>query len=506
VVIAIIPAPAGLSPHAWRYFAVFAAVISALVVEPLPSAAIGLLGVTLVTTLSRWVLFSPAELARPGFSPGAEALQCALSGFSNGTVWLVFGAFMFALGYEKTGLGRRVALVLVRAMGESTLALGYATALADAVLAPFTPSNTRGDDRGRMAPPGSYGSSGVHSGGRTVRDLEAGGTMRLRWTHLLFATVGLTVSGHAQYVEVLPPYKPGPSISGKIVAWGNPEQQKVWEGWAEGFRKFQPRVTMEGNLKSSAHIAGALYTGVANVGIAGRDIMPLEVLAYKTMFNRDVFQLVHGSGSFDVPKQTSAVGIFVHKDNPLTRLTLTQVDAIFSRERRRGAPESIRRWGQLGLTGEWADKPIHLYAPTISFPATAVFFEHVVFNGGTRWNCDITEFDSSDKLVEALANDRHGIAIVSFSNRTPMVKALALAATDGGPYIEGSKETVWKRTYPLTRNIYLWVNRDPQKGFDPVVREFLRYVLSREGQTAVLSGQYVPLNPEKLQEELRKVD
>jgi L-tartrate/succinate antiporter len=142
VVIALIPAPAGLEPAAWYYFAIFAAVIAALVVEPLPAPAVGLVGVTLVAALSKWVLFTPADLARPGFKLPEESVKWALAGFSNGTVWLVFGAFMFALGYEKTGLGRRIALALVKALGKNTLSLGYATTLADALLAPFTPSNT----------------------------------------------------------------------------------------------------------------------------------------------------------------------------------------------------------------------------------------------------------------------------------------------------------------------------------------------------------------------------
>lgn len=142
LVIASLAPPAGLEPVAWYYFAIFAGVITALVVEPLPAPAIGVVGVTLVAALSKWVLFGPADLSRPGFKLPQQSLQWALSGFSNGTVWLVFGAFMFALGYEKTGLGRRLALNLVRMLGRNTLSLGYATTLADATLAPFTPSNT----------------------------------------------------------------------------------------------------------------------------------------------------------------------------------------------------------------------------------------------------------------------------------------------------------------------------------------------------------------------------
>jgi L-tartrate/succinate antiporter len=140
--LALIPPPPGLAPHAWNFFAIFAGVIVALMLEPLPGAAIGLIGVVLVTVLAPWVLFAPAELAKAGFKPANASLAWALSGFANTTVWLIFAAFMFALGYEKTGLGKRIALWLVRAMGRSTLMLGYAVTIADTLLAPFTPSNT----------------------------------------------------------------------------------------------------------------------------------------------------------------------------------------------------------------------------------------------------------------------------------------------------------------------------------------------------------------------------
>jgi L-tartrate/succinate antiporter len=142
LVIALIPAPAGLPQYAWYYLAIFVGVIVGLMFEPLPGGAIGLIGVTLVTVLSGYVFFSPEQLAKPGFNPARASLSWALSGFSNSTVWLIFGAFMFALGYEKTGLGRRIALLLVKAMGRKTLTLGYAVTIADTLLAPFTPSNT----------------------------------------------------------------------------------------------------------------------------------------------------------------------------------------------------------------------------------------------------------------------------------------------------------------------------------------------------------------------------
>ena len=124
--LALLPAPDGLAQHAWFYFAIFAGVIAGLMLEPVPGSVTGLIGLTLVTVLHPFVLYSPEELARPGFNPADAALAFALSGFSNATVWLIFAAFMFALGYEKSGLGKRIALTLVKSMGRNTLTLGYA--------------------------------------------------------------------------------------------------------------------------------------------------------------------------------------------------------------------------------------------------------------------------------------------------------------------------------------------------------------------------------------------
>jgi L-tartrate/succinate antiporter len=142
IAIALTPAPEGLPQHAWYFFAIFAGVIAGLMLEPLPGAAIGIIGVTSAALLAPWVLYSAEELAKPGFNVGNSALSWALSGFSNSTVWLIFAAFMFALGYDKSGLGRRISLSLVRRMGRRTLTLGYAITLADVILSPFTPSNT----------------------------------------------------------------------------------------------------------------------------------------------------------------------------------------------------------------------------------------------------------------------------------------------------------------------------------------------------------------------------
>jgi L-tartrate/succinate antiporter len=194
VVIALIPPPAGLPVYAWRYFALFAAVIVGLILEPVPAAAVGLIGVTVAAVLG--LVFSPEQLADPEFKRSSEAAKWALGGFSNTTVWLIFGAFMFALGYEKTGLGRRIALLLVKLLGRRTLGLGYAITIADLILAPFTPSNTARSG-GTVFPvvrniPGLYGS-------------EPGETSRKIGSYLMWTALAATCVTSSMFLTALAP-------------------------------------------------------------------------------------------------------------------------------------------------------------------------------------------------------------------------------------------------------------------------------------------------------------
>ncbi|WP_192458560.1 anion permease [Musicola keenii] len=142
VILLLIPTPEGLAPHAWRFFAIFVGAIVGLILEPLPGAVIGIASVVIISLFSPWVLFSPEQVASPKFQMASQSFKWAVAGFSNSTVWLIFGAFMFAAGYEKTQFGRRLALILVKYLGRRTLTLGYAITFADLLLAPFTPSNT----------------------------------------------------------------------------------------------------------------------------------------------------------------------------------------------------------------------------------------------------------------------------------------------------------------------------------------------------------------------------
>lgn len=217
--LALGPVPDGLAPHAWHYFALFAAVILALVTEPIPAAAVGLIGVTLAAAFG--LIFTPAQLADPAFMSPAESMKWALGGFANGTVWLIFAAFVFAMGYEKTGLGRRIALVLVKRLGGRTLGLGYAIALSDLILAPFTPSNTA-RSAGAIFPvivsiPPLYGSGP----GESARKIGA---------YLMWVAFAATCVTSSMFLTALAPNLLAVELVSSVTG-----AEITWTGWFMGF-------------------------------------------------------------------------------------------------------------------------------------------------------------------------------------------------------------------------------------------------------------------------------
>jgi phosphate transport system substrate-binding protein len=291
---------------------------------------------------------------------------------------------------------------------------------------------------------------------------------------------------------------------------------KLVRSWEEGFRKFHPGVQFENRMYGTASAMGALYAGVGDLAIMGREIWPYEVTTFEKFFHYPPLGVDITTGSLDIRNMDFALNVFVHKDNPLARLTMTQVDGVFGSEHRRG-PRNIRTWGELGLSGEWKDKRIHVYG----FPVNrgfAVFFQDAALGGSHKWNCDLKEFfdlrqpdgsllDGGQQVLDALAQDRYGIAYSNLRYRNAQVKALALATTDDGPSYEATKDNLIRRNYPLTRFITTFVNRAPDRPLDPKVKEFLRYILSREGQQAIVrDGNYLPLSEDGIRAQLRKLD
>ena len=340
-----------------------------------------------------------------------------------------------------------------------------------------------------------------------------------------FALTLAAVSARAQTIDSLlrslPAYQPEQDVAGLIRTWGHGSWDRDFMGelvksWEEGFRKYHPRVRFDTNLRGTASAIGGLYTGAADIALMGREIWPVEIDAYQQVFPYKPFEVSVITGSLDVRNHDFALVIFVHKDNPLSKLTLAQVDAIFGADHRRG-PRNIRTWGELGLTGEWADQPISVYGFGIS-RGFSQFFEDAVMGGSRKWNCAVREFsdlrrsdgslvDAGQQIVDALVKDRYGMALSSLLYKNPLAKPVALAPQDGGPYYEATQETVIQRKYPLTRTISIFIPRAPGQPIDPTVKEYLRYLLSREGQEAVVrDGGYLPLNPDVVRQERSKIE
>jgi phosphate transport system substrate-binding protein len=252
------------------------------------------------------------------------------------------------------------------------------------------------------------------------------------------------------------------------------------------------------------------------------EILPYERHVMYRQKNEFPLEITVATGSYDLPDKTSALAVFVNRDNPISSLTLKQLDRIFGEQRTgawddrftwhpeaaRGPEENIRTWGQLGLRGEWRTKPIQVYAHPITIyspaPGAMFFFRMKVLANGDKWNPDLLEFVNGDQMIEALGKDRYGIAYTGLCYTSRLVKALALVSADGAGDVAPTRENVASRRYPLTRSIYIYVT--PEKPIEAKIREFLRYVVSRQGQQDVAEdGAYIPLTAQLAGEQLKKL-
>lgn len=296
--------------------------------------------------------------------------------------------------------------------------------------------------------------------------------------------------------------------------------------WEAGFRKYQPQVYFEDTLKGTATAQFGLQVNIADLAVSARQIFPYEYYGIYRRSQLRPVEIAVATGSYDVPGKSTALGIFVNRNNPLSRLTLEQLDGIYGDQRTggwqglewvtqvaRSAKENIRTWGQLGLTGAWADRPIHVYGPPGLYPGGVSYFQSRVMGGADTWNGKLQEFADRKLMMAALGKDPYGIAYAPMAYETAQVKSLALAETPGGPYVALTKANVGNRTYPLARLAYIYFAPDRPNGdpadpkVDPKVKEFLRYILSRQGQRDVRrEGDFLPLTKELARGQLEKLD
>ena len=322
-----------------------------------------------------------------------------------------------------------------------------------------------------------------------------------RWLGTAGLACVLTATGsaplRAQALEVdrkIPAYHAGQSVAGSLNSVGSDTMNNLMTLWAEGFRRVHPSVKVQVEGKGSSTAPPALIAGTAQLGPMSRRMKAAEL---------DAFEKKYGYKPLEIRAAVDALAVYVNKDNPLERMTIEQVDAVFSRTRKCGALSSISRWGQLGLTGVWADKPISLYGRNSASGTYGYFKKHALCRGDFRDT--VKEQPGSASVVQGVTEDLYGIGYSGVGYRTSGVKAIALSR-DGEHFYGVDPESVYSGKYPLARFLYIYVNRPPHRPLDPLTKEFLRFVLSREGQQVVIKDGYLPLHAGLVARELAKLD
>lgn len=296
--------------------------------------------------------------------------------------------------------------------------------------------------------------------------------------------------------EALPDYVPVQGVSGNIKSVGSDTMNNLMTLWAEGFARVygadKVRVQVEG--KGSSTAPPALSEGTAQFGPMSRDMKSEEI---------DAFEKKHGYKPTRLRTSLDALAVFVHRDNPVQALSLAQIDAVFSSTRKRGAP-AVTTWGQLGLTGDWADKPINLYGRNSASGTYGYFKEHALKKGDFKNT--VKEQPGSAAVVQGVAEDLYAIGYSGIGYTTSGVRAVPLSEKDGGQAYAADHENVREERYPLGRYLNLYVNKVPGQPLPPLVREFCRFVFSKEGQEVVVKDGYLPLDAKTAAKERRLLE
>ena len=314
-------------------------------------------------------------------------------------------------------------------------------------------------------------------------------------TVLAAAAATALVSAQALKVDsALPTYQKVSGVSGSLSSVGSDTMNNMMTLWAETFRKMYPNVKVQVEGKGSSTAPAALIAGTSQFGPMSRPMRATEI---------DQFEAKYGYKPTELRTSYDALAVYVNKDNPIEKLTLAQVEAIFSKSRKRGHKEDIKTWGQLGLTGDWANRPISLYGRNSASGTYGFFKEHTLKNGD--YKNTVKEQPGSASVVQGVTEDRFGIGYSGIGYRTSGVKSVALAETDKGPFSDGPYADVQSGKYPLSRFLYIYVNKAPGKPLDPLVLEFVKLMFSKDGQEVVVKDGYMPLSAAQAQAELAKV-
>lgn len=327
--------------------------------------------------------------------------------------------------------------------------------------------------------------------------LEAGKVMKCLATVALAAAVAMpAMSGVAQAAQIkvdpkLKSYQKVDGVSGNLNSIGSDTLNNLMALWAEGFRKHYPNVNIQIEGKGSSTAPPALIQGTAQIGPMSRPMKREEMEAIEKRY---------GVKPTAVGVSLDSLAVFVNKDNPVKSLTLPQVDAIFSKNRKGGLGQDIVTWGQAGLTGTWGQMPISMYGRNSASGTYGFFKEHALFKGDFKDT--VKEQPGSASVVLSVTEDRAGIGYSGIGYMTSGVKAIALAEKTDGKAYAPTYENVLSGKYPLSRMLYLYVVKQPNQPLPKLTKEFLKFVLSKEGQEIVVKDGYMPLPAAQAEKQL----
>ena len=308
----------------------------------------------------------------------------------------------------------------------------------------------------------------------------------MRWSKWFLACV-VAASASLALAEVkvdtkLPKYVQTQGVSGTIKSVVSDSMNNLMTLWSEGFKKMYPNVKVEIEGKGSSTAPPALIAGTADFGPMSRNMKKKEI---------DEFESKFGYKPTEMPTSIDMLAVFVHRDNPIESLTLAQVDAIFSSTRKLGQSNDVKTWGDLGLKGEWASKPISLYGRNAASGTYGYFKEHALGNGDFKKS--VKEQPGSSAVVQGVATDKYAIGYSGIGYSTADVRAVPLAKDGKSKVFAAEAEHAFSGDYPLARFLNVAVNYKPRSELDPLKREFLRYVYSQEGQKDVMKDGYLPI-------------
>ncbi len=306
---------------------------------------------------------------------------------------------------------------------------------------------------------------------------------------------GIAVAQTAKVDPAIEPYQRASAVSGSLNSVGSDTLNNLMTLWQEGFRRVYPNVRAQVEGKGSSTAPPALIKGTAQIGPMSRAMKATEL---------DEFESEFGYKPTEIRVAVDALAVFVHKDNPIEQLTIAEVDAMFSGNRKCGGPAEIATWGDAGLSKDWARRPISLYGRN-SASGTYGYFKQVALCKGD-FRQEVKEQPGSASVVQGVTEDVYGIGYSGIGYRTSGVKTVDLARKAGEDYYGTDPETVLSGKYPLSRYLYLYINKAPNEPVSPLVKEFLTFVLSKEGQEIVVKDGYLPISGKLVAQELAKLE